>query len=330
MKESKVIGVVYDLREEYLEQGFSYEETAEFDTRESIRKLSESMRRLGFEVDLVGSGLALARRLAKGERWDLVFPMAEGISGKCREARVPALLDLYGQPYALSDASTMAATLDKATAKIIVSHYGVPTAPFRVIDGSTEWTDDWDIYPAFVKPLAEGTSKGCNLESIVHDSKSAAVVASKLIEQFNQPAIVESYLPGDEFTVGVVGNGETASSIGVAKIVMGPDADQIVFTRRNKEDQWSLCSFQKAREDVAKNIEIHAVAAYRALGCRDCCRIDFRCDIHGNPSFLEANPIPGLHPENSDLPVLAQACGVKYDDLVARIISEALSRNGIA
>jgi D-alanine-D-alanine ligase len=328
MSHSLTIGLVYDLREEYLTLGYSDEETNEFDSAVNIEEMSAAIARLGHQVDRIGNGRALAQRLVAGGAWDLVFSMAEGLYGRSRETQVPALLELYDQPYVFSDPLTMAATLDKAVAKRLVRDAGVPTSPFILIESPDDTEVPWLSYPAFVKPVAEGTSKGIGPRSKVHNRAELALTAKDLLARFRQPVIVEAFLPGREFTVGVIGHGRDARVLGVVEITMNADADPEIFSTRNKADQERLCTFRKATDPEAQLAADRGLVAYRALGCRDAGRIDLRSDAAGSPHFLEANPLAGLHPTGSDLPVLALLHGVSYDDLMGRILEAAGRRYG--
>ena len=264
-----------------------------------------------------------------GDRWDLVWSIAEGLKGRCREAQVPALLELYDQPYAFSDALTMAVALDKAVAKRVVRDHGIPTAPFMVFETAADDAAHWEHFPAFVKPLAEGTGKGCELASKVVDRPGLVNAARALVLRFNQPALIEAYLPGREFTVGIVGNGQTARAVGVMEIFLKQEADQGVYSMRNKEESEQLCYYERADDATAILVAQRGLAAYRALGCRDSCRLDFRCDASGSPVFMEANPIAGLHPTHSDLPILSGLNGISYDQLVGLILGAAVDRLGL-
>jgi len=323
------IGLVYDLRDDYRAMGYSDEQTVEFDSIDTINGMAEALERLGHEVDRIGHGKKLAQRLVLGDRWDLVWSIAEGLAGRCREAQVPGLLELYEQPYAFSDALTMAVALDKAVAKRVVRDHGIATAPFIQIDAGSEDISGWMHYPAFVKPLAEGTGKGCELASKVNTPAELMNAARALIHRFGQPALVEAYLPGREFTVGIVGNGASARAVGVMEIFLKQSADQGVYSMRNKEESEELCFYEAATDDVAKQVAARGLAAYRALGCRDACRLDFRCDADGSPVFMEANPIAGLHPTHSDLPILSGLNGISYDQLIALILDAAMNRYGL-
>lgn len=324
------IGFVYDLRDEYLAAGYSELEVAEFDSISTIEEIEAAFRRLGHDVVRVGRGQSLARRLAGGERFDLVFSIAEGLHGRSREAQVPALCELFDQPYAFSDPLTMAATLDKGVAKRIVRDHGLATAPFAVL-AKPEDAASVDLpFPLFVKPIAEGTGKGCSNASRAGSREELRAEADRLIAKFAQPAIAETYLPGREFTVGVLGTGESARVIGVAEITVRAEADDPVYSYENKENCETTVVYTLATDAEAMAAAEAALAAYRALDCRDAARLDYRCDPDGKPQFLEANPIAGLHPSHSDLPIIADLAGFGYDRLIAGILASAAARYAIA
>lgn len=322
------LGLVYDLRDDYRASGFTEEESAEFDSAETIDALARSLVRLGWDVDRVGRGQELARRLSGGEKFNLVFSIAEGVRGRSREAQVPALCEMFDQPYVFSDPLTMATTLDKAVAKRIVRDCGVPTASFVVIENAFATAPDI-LYPAFIKPLAEGTGKGCGGKSLVHNAHELRREAARLIDQFKQPVIVESYLPGREFTVGIVGSGDNAEVIAVLEVAVRPDADKGVYSFEIKEDWERYVTLDVADDSEARMAAKIGLSAYRALGCRDAGRVDVKSTDKGKPQFLEINPIAGLHPTHSDLPILTTKSGRDYDWLISEIISSACSRYGI-
>ena len=324
------IGLVYDLRDDYRAMGYSDEETAEFDSLETIDGMTDTLRALGHEVERVGHGRQLAERLVRGDRWDLVWSVAEGLRGRAREAQVPAMLELFDQPYAFSDATTMALALDKALSKRIVRDHGVPTAPFMALETGSEDLSGWEHFPAFVKPLAEGTGKGCELASKVSNLDELRSAASALLRRFRQPVLVEPFLPGRELTVGIVGNGPSTRVVGVMEILLRKEADPGIYSLRNKEEYESLCDYVPAVGEIATKVAERGLMAYRALGCRDVCRLDFRCDAADSPIFLEANPLPGLNPIHSDLPVLSRLSDISYVRLVEMILDAAATRYGLA
>jgi D-alanine-D-alanine ligase len=324
------VALVYDLRDDYRALGLSEEEVAEFDSVETIDALASALQALGCEVIRVGRGQALAARLVAGDRYDIVFSIAEGVTGRAREAQVPALCEMFDQPYLFSDPLTQAAALDKAVAKRLVHAAGVPTSFFAVAEGSANELKDWDAFPAFVKPLAEGTGKGCEEASLVRSQDALHAAVARVIQRYRQPALVEPYLPGREFTVGIVGNGDRARVLGVCEILLKPHAETNVYSLHNKELCEELVTYAPAFDDEARLAGTRALEAYRALQCRDAARIDFRSDAKGDPYFLEANPLAGLNPSHSDLPILAAQNGIAFVDLIGLILDAGLARYGLS
>ena len=323
------VGFVYDARADYLALGFSEEAVAEFDSAETLAAIDSTLTANGHAVERIGHGRALAERLARGDRWDLVFTIAEGIKGRAREAQVPALCELFDQPYAFSDAATMVVTLDKALAKRLVRDGGVPTAPFAVLATAAE-AECVDLpYPLFVKPIAEGTGKGCEAASKVASPAELATAAARLIARFAQPVIAEPYLSGREFTVGIVGNDAGARVLGVLEVTLLDGAEPGVYSLLNKEECEGRVAYGLADDAEARAAAALALQAYRLLDCRDAARLDFRSDRAGEPLFLEANPLPGLHPTHSDLPILADKAGIPYARLMAEIVDAAAARYGL-
>ncbi len=319
------IGLVYDLKDDYLALGYTPADVMEMDDEGVVAGLEGALRELGHVTDRVGRGVVLARRLAAGDRWDLVLSIAEGIEGRSREAQVPALCELFGQPYLFSDPLTCALTLDKAMAKRVVRDHGLPTAPFAVVERPEQADAVRLETPLFVKPVAEGSSKGVTGRSLVRHRDDLGPVCAELIRLHRQPVLVERFLPGREVTVGVVGNG-VADVVGVMEVVFTAEAETAAYTALNKEEYLDRVRYRLAEGAVAAEAGLVAVAVYTALGCRDTARIDLRADEDGVFNFIEANPLPGLHPVRSDLPIMARLAGVTYRDLIGRIVASASSR----
>jgi len=323
------IGLTYDLRSEYLAEGFSEEETAEFDRDDTIVAVASTLRSLGYRTERIGHGRRLAEALVAGRRWDLVFNIAEGMHGIGREAQVPALLDLYRIPYTFSDPLVMSLTLHKGMTKRVIRDAGVPTADFIVADTPPDGRSVPFAPPYFVKPVAEGTGKGVTPESIVRDPTDLAAVCSRLIDTFRQPVIIEPYLPGREFTTGIVGTGAAARVLGTIEVHLLGTAEPGVYSYVNKEECESRVLYTLGRPDedpVVAEAEAVALAAWRALGCRDAGRLDLRCDADGRPQFIEVNPLAGIHPEHSDLPIICNHLGIPYRDLIGWIVASAAAR----
>lgn len=320
------IGLTYDLRDQALAAGFGAEQAAEFDRTETIDAIASAIGALGYQSVPIGNLEALMRALLAGERWDIVFNLAEGMWGTSRESQVPALLDAWRIPYVFSDATVLAVTLDKALAKRVVRDQGIATASFEVVRSERDLAGVHLPYPLFVKPIAEGSSKGVSERSVVTSPAALARVCMDLIRRFAQPVIVETYLPGREFTVGLIGTGERAAVLGVLEVVPGSEADAGAYTYDNKARYATRITYRLADTAAAARVGAAALAAWRALGCRDGGRIDFRMDGVGRPCFLEANPLAGLDPEHSDIVILARMLGIGYTDLIGRIIASAAER----
>ncbi len=323
------IGLCYDLKGDYLAAGFSPEEVMEFDEEETVEALASGLEDQGHQAERVGRGQELARRLAQGERWDLVFNVAEGVRGRSREAQVPALCELYDQPYTFSDPLTCAITLDKSLAKRLVRDHGLPTAPFALVERPEQAESVTLEPPLFVKPVAEGSGKGVTGRSRVETREELPAVCAELIQTFHQPVLVESFLPGREMTVGIVGNGAGARVLGVMEVVFRAHVEAVYTGENKKEFETRVDYFLLDGEPLARRAREVALAAYKALDCRDLARIDLRCDAAGEPHFLEVNPLPGLQPTFSDLPILAGRAGTTYSDLLGQIVEAAALRWGL-
>jgi D-alanine-D-alanine ligase len=323
------IGLCYDLKPDYLAAGFAPEDVMEFDEEETIAFLSAALEENGHRVERVGRGVELARRLAAGERWDLVFNIAEGLKGRSREAQVPAVCELFDQPYTFSDPLACAVTLDKPMAKRLVRDGGVPTPPFAIVE-CEEQADTLDLsLPLFIKPAAEGSSKGVTCRSRVESREDLRPAVAELLRTFRQPVLVESYLPGREVTVGIVGNGAEARTVGVLEVTFNEGTDRD-YTALNKQDWETRVNYRLLDgEPLAEKARERALAAFHLLSCRDVARVDFRCDPEGEPHFLELNPLPGIHPTYSDLPIMCTLAGTSYPEFVGRILEASARRWGL-
>ena len=330
------VGLCYDLKEDYLKSGFSAAEVMEFDDEETIVGLENALLSLGHKVERIGNGRELARRLASGDRWDLIFNIAEGLFGRSREAQVPAVCELFAQPYTFSDPLTCALTLDKALTKRVVRDRGLPTAPFEVVSTLEEAAAVSLPMPVFLKPVAEGSSKGVTRRSLVKERSELVAVCRELLEQFHQPILVETFLPGREVTVGIIGNGITARVLGVTEILFTDKAEIAALATLEKEKEKEkkkqgnedrvFCRPVTDEEPLAAQARQLALLAYHALSCRDVARLDLRCDAAGVLYFLEINPLPGLNPVFSTLPITAELAGLSYVKLIDEIVESAWQR----
>ncbi len=320
------IGITYDLREDYLAQGYTLEETAEFDKPETVDGIEAAIRAMGHETERIGGLRPLAEALIAGRRWDLVFNIAEGMYGFARESAVPALLEAWRIPCTFSDPMVLALALHKGMAKRVVRDAGVNTPAFDVVESLDDVERVRLPYPLFAKPVAEGTSKGVTGTSLIVQPTGLRPVCAELLKTFAQPVLVEEYLPGREFTVGILGSGPAARAVGVMEVFVDGGQDNGAYTFDNKAQYETRVRYQLADDAQAASAAALALDAWRAMGCRDGGRVDVRMDSHDAPAFIEVNPLPGLNPSHSDLPIMCALAGIPYAELIAAIVDSAAAR----
>jgi len=309
---------------------------AEWDEPATIDAVARALAPLGSVVRLEADAsfphkLALARP-------DIVFNMAEGFDGPSREALVPAICEYLRVRYTGSDPLTLGLALHKARAKEALAHRGVPTPSFACAERTNDLVGLQLPFPLFVKPVAEGSSKGVFARNLCASPAELAARVGELLACYAQPVLIESYLPGPEFTVAILGNGDSARCLPLVGFDFStlPSGAPPVY---GYEAKWlwdtparPLSIFEcPARVPAAlgEAIERTALAAYRALGCRDWCRVDIRLDARGVPNVLELNPLPGILPDpamNSCFPKAARAAGMSYDALIQEVVRIAWRR----
>jgi len=320
------IGITYDLRDDYLARGYGDEETAEFDRLDTIEAIEGTLQRLGFETNRIGNIQRLAARLVAGDRWDMVFNIAEGLRGFGREAQVPALLDAFEIPYTFSDPLVLSLTLHKGMTKHVIHDLGIPTPEFTVVETPADIDSVHLPFPLFAKPVAEGTGKGISASSRIMTRKDLDSVCRNLLASFGQPVLLETFMPGREFTVGITGTGEEAEAVGAIEVVLSKDAEPGAYSYTNKKKFEEFVEYRFVDDEMAQMAVEVSLAAWRGLGCRDGGRIDLRADAQGMPRFLEVNPLAGLNPVISDLSILCNLAGMSYQELISRIMDSALKR----
>jgi D-alanine-D-alanine ligase len=323
------IGLTYDLMNDYIAAGFSDEDAAEFDRLDTIEAIEKALQNLGYTTERIGNIHRLTKKLAAGDRWDLVFNIAEGVVGYGREAQAPALLDAYQIPYTFSDPLVLALTLHKAMTKHVVRDLGINTPDFFVVEDPFDIPGSNITFPLFAKPVAEGTGKGINANSRINSKEELILVCEKLIELFKQPVLVEAFLPGREFTVGITGTGKNAQALGVIEVTLNKDAEPDAYSYLNKKEFDTLVNYRLVDDEEAKAAVKVALKVWKGLGCRDGGRVDLRSDSKRVPFFLEVNPLAGLNPDISDLPILCRLLGVSYLQLISRIVKSALERTNL-
>src|SRR5437764_3622017 len=309
---------------------------AEWDDPATIAAVEQALGLFGSVIRLEADQF-LPQKLALS-RPDLVFNMAEGFRGHSREALVPAICEYLSIPYTGSDPLTLALSLHKGRTKETLAFRGVPTAPFACLDTP----DDVDRlalpFPVFVKPVAEGSGKGVFSNNLCDGPAALRERVGFLVERYTEPVLVETYLPGPEFTVAILGNGPEAYCLPVIGFDFSalPAGAPPVYGYEAKwvwdRPEAPLAIFQcPARVPAAlyREIERTALDAYHALGCRDWCRVDLRVDRFGVPNILELNPLPGVIPDpamNSCFPKAARAAGFDYDELIQEVVRLAWRR----
>jgi D-alanine-D-alanine ligase len=323
------VGMTYDLRSEWLAQGYSELETAEFDREETVEAIETALGNAGLATERIGNYRSLMGALAAGKRWEMVFNFCEGMYGLGREALVPALLDAYRIPYTFSDPVVLAVSLHKGLTKRVVRDAGVLTPDFAVVESIAEVSGIALHYPLFAKPLAEGTGKGITPSSKIASADELRGVCEHLLATYRQPVLVEEYLPGREFTTGIVGTGADARVLGTMEVVFLETAEPNAYTYVNKEYCDGRVRYRLAEGEDAAGCARVALQSWRALGARDGGRVDIRMDAEGRPSFIEVNPLAGLHPKHSDLPIICTLAGVEFQDLIEMIVASARKRAGI-
>jgi D-alanine-D-alanine ligase len=210
-----------------------------------------------------------------------------------------------------------------------VARAGLSTAQFYVVESPQDITSVALPYPLFAKPVAEGTGKGVSAASVIRTEEELRSVCVELLNRFQQPVLVETFLPGREFTVGILGTGENARVLGTLEVQLLSNAEQDAYSYVNKERYKELVQYTlvhpQSDSEVAES-EALALTAWRELKGRDGGRIDVRSDGQGRPAFIEVNPLAGLHPEHSDLPMIATKVGLGYQNLIRQILDSATER----
>jgi D-alanine-D-alanine ligase len=325
MKNIKV-GLTYDLRSDYLAMGYTEEQCAEFDKIDTVEGIEQALEELGYNTDRIGHVKNLIHKLSHGEKWDIVFNICEGIHGIGREAQVPAILDVYNIPYTFSDVLVLSLTLHKGMTKRVIRDLNIPTADFFVVENVKDIDKVNLPYPLFAKPVAEGTGKGITENSKIHNAEQLKAACIEKLNKFNQPVLVETYLPGREFTVGIVGTGCEARAVGTIEVCFNEKEKSHIYSYSNKENYEEFIEYHVPEKEIAAKCEEVALKSWIGLGCRDAGRIDLRMDEKGIPNFIEVNPLAGLNPVHSDLPILSRHAGVSYKELIGEIMKSALKR----
>lgn len=336
------IALTYDLQSQYRDMGYPEDETGGFDIDETVDTVESAITELGHDTARIGNVYDLVGKLASGERWDLVFNMAIGLHGRNRELQVPAILESHNIPYTFGDPHSLSLTTDKAIAKALVRNAGLATSDFIVARSPDEpdaaaWrerfetafprnpfilfkrnggSEDEHPYPLFVKPLAERLGKGVSARSVVRNEIDLKRQIMNVCFTCGQPVIVERYLPGREFAVGVLGTGGSASVVGIVETVQNGTSAGKNFAKVND------------KETVARASSA-AVEAWKTLECRDAGVVELREDASGRLQFIEINAIPCFHPANGALPNICRMNKAGFAGFISAVIDAAVERNTV-
>jgi D-alanine-D-alanine ligase len=309
---------------------------AEWDEPATIDAVAAALSSIGEVIRLEADEQFPAKLLAA--KPDFVFNIAEGLYGVNREGHVPAICEFFRIPCHASDPLTLALALHKGRTKEILAQRGVPTAPFVLVTTALEARNVALPFPLFAKPAFEGSGKGVSVKSLCHHRGELVSHVEHLLATYRQPVLIETYLPGQEFTVAVLGNGDEARCLPIvgfrfdtlpagAPPIYGYEAKWLWDTTDSPLDIYECPA--PISEELAEQVRAAALGAYRALDCRDWCRIDVRCDATGAPMVVELNPLPGILPDpkdNSCFPKAARAAGIGYDDLIRTVADIAWRR----
>lgn len=326
------VGITYNLRKDFsFKEDQPIDVLEEFDAEETIDAIRDVLEGDGHQVIKLGGDTGLIDRL-KQTPIDIVFNIAEGLQGRNREAHIPALLEFLNIPYTGSDPLTLSLTLDKSMAKKVAVSENIPTPRFKKVKRLEDLKGLTLQYPLFIKLCEEGSSKGIRLDSKIMTPPSLEEKAGWLLRTYGSPLLVEEFVHGPEFTVGILGN-EDPSVLGVMQIeirgMLPTEAIYSLEVKREWEEKVRYHCPPPIDPDLLKKIEKVALRSYQVFECRDVSRVDIRVGEDGTPYFLEINPLPGLSPVYGDLVIMAKKMGWEYPQLVKTIFYHALKRYGL-
>ena len=325
----KTVGLTYDLKTDYkFKEGDPLDANAEFDSLSTIDIIADAIAANGFKVKKIGNAANLLEKIDH-LGVDIVFNISEGLSGRNRESQVPILLEMAGVPFVGADALTLGLTLDKVMAKKIFIAEGIPTPKFFEV-GSVLGLINQDHceFPLIVKPRFEGSSKGLSESSRVENTDELKKQVDFIVKTYKQPALVEEFISGQEFTVAIVGN-ENPEVMPVVQIKIDGKLklnDKFYTFARITSDRLEYICPAKITGDLKKKLDDLALKVYRCVECRDFGRVDFRVDSNGNPYVLEINPLPSLSTEDVFM-LIAKNIGITYEQMVGKILNSAIIRN---
>ncbi len=325
------IGLSYDLKETIpLEQNNTDDALEEYDSLETVEFISSALEAKGHSVVRLGGGSTFLVNI-RHQDVDIVFNIAEGRGNyRSREAQVPSILEMLDIPYTGSDPQCLAICLDKPVTKKLVMAAGVNTPKWLVIADKKDLAQiSWYRFPfpAIIKPAYEGSSKGIRLTSLVYSVNQAQEEVGRVFDCYQQPIMVEGFIDGDEVTVGIIGN-NLPRIVGIMRVLPRRKNGHFIYSLEVKRDYLNLVDYEcpaRLEKEVLNEIAASSLKVFKALGCRDFARLDFRVSPEGVPYFLEINPLPGLG-TYSDLVIMAIKMGWTHQELIGAVLDSALER----
>ncbi len=312
---------------------------AEWDTWETIDAVKEALQ-LNHTVTLIEAD-EQAYETFKETKPDIVFNISEGLNGMSREAQIPAILDMLKIPYTGSDPLTLTTCLDKARTKEVLTYYKIPNPKFLLAKDLSFVKTNHFSYPLMVKPVCEGSSKGIFSSSFVTNKNSLISEVERILINYQQPALIEEFLPGKEFTVALIGNGEDTEVLPVVELnyndfpenfvpIYSYEAKWVLDTKENPLDVFTCPA--NISSELEEKIRATALQCYNTLRCKDWSRIDIRLDKNGKPNIIEVNPLPGILPnpeENSCFPKAARTAGMNYQEMINKVLYVSAKRHNL-
>lgn len=322
------VGLFYNLRDDFKkEENAPIDANADWDIAETVILLKDGLEESGFEVIDIGNPVLLADTKV-WEQFDLVFSICEMTGYRHREALVPSLCEMFDIPYVFSPPASMLISLDKNLCNFMVRQAGCKVPDWQLIHDVSELDPSrFTNYPYIVKPSAEGSGMGISQLAVVHTFDALQVRADQVLRKYQQPVIVQKFISGREFTVGVF---ETLNGLIAMQPVelspQGSELEDFVYGYQTKEQADTLVQFVPVYGALASQLQTLAINSFKAIGCRDAGRVDIRLSPTETPFFLEINPLPHLHPEIGDFCRSARASGISYADLLSEIVKNAANR----
>lgn len=325
-----IVGIAYNLKKGLTSDIEDIE--AEFDSFDTIEAIRKVLTTQNIRVELLEADSDFVEKL-KNSKVELIFNIAEGANGRGRESHVPAILNFLGIPFTGSDETTLALSLDKALTKRYLSTYHIDTPGYQLVTSPDFILASSLQFPLIVKPNSEGSGKGISDLAIVDNEEQLKVIISRNFRLYNQPMLIESYIKGREFTVGLLGNGRDLKVFEPMEICYLNNKRENQIYSYNVKTNYKKYVEYRCPSDLdtltSQKMKQQAEKIYTALDCRDLSRIDFRLSEDGTINFIEINPLPGLAPGYSDYPMLVDFCGMSYEDLILNVLNSALKRYGM-